>query len=277
MKPGADRGDLEEDTARLAEVDGAEVEAIDHGSRVRTAGGDALVPRLVLLRRRCPGHVMDGAGAGNPRLARRSVVRVPGAALCAPDLPFTAARRLEGKRLLEEPLARTGIGVRTDGVESLERELVRDLRVVGDERLVRGLHDGELEPEALGIVEAQPPVLSLDGDVLVREPLGPEVEGLLRGDAEDDAVDHAAACAARTRVWILEERDVAAGAAFLVCVEEVVDGGIVLVHRLLDETQTEHADVEVDVARSVGGDARDVMDPLEAHRLDSTPMVVIQA
>ena len=37
------------------------------------------------------------------------------------------------------------------------------------------------------------------------------------------------------------------GAALLVGVEEVVDGRVVLVDRLLDQAQTEHAGVEVDV------------------------------
>src|SRR6185295_19824057 len=54
--------------------------------------------------------------------------------------------------------------------------------------------------------------------------------------------------------------------AFLVGVEEVVDGRVVLVHRFLDEPEAEDANVEVDVARSVGGDARDVVDTLELHQ-----------
>jgi hypothetical protein len=48
---GADRGDLEEHAARLAEVDGLEVEAVDDRGWVRTCGGDALLPGLVLFRR----------------------------------------------------------------------------------------------------------------------------------------------------------------------------------------------------------------------------------
>ena len=65
------------------------------------------------------------------------------------------------------------------------------------------------------------------------------------------------------RVRVLEERQVTSGAPLFVRVEEVVDGRVVLVHRLLDEPEAEHAHVEVDVARRVGGDARDVVDSLE--------------
>ena len=82
--------------------------------------------------------------------------------------------------------------------------------------------------------------------------------------------------AAAAGVRVLEEGQVASGAPLLVGVEEVVDGRVVLVHGLLDEPEAEDANVEVDVAGRVGGDARDVVDALEAHRrLDSTAAVMI--
>jgi hypothetical protein len=49
----------------------------------------------------------------------------------------------------------------------------------------------------------------------------------------------------------------------LVGVEEVIDGRVVLVDGLLDEPEPEDARVEVDVARSIRGDARDVVDAVE--------------
>ena len=55
------------------------------------------------------------------------------------------------------------------------------------------------------------------------------------------------------------------GAALLVGVEEVVDGGVVLVDRLLDEAQPEHPRVEVEVPRRVAGDAGDVVDAVQFH------------
>ena len=62
---------------------------------------------------------------------------------------------------------------------------------------------------------------------------------------------------------VLEERDVGAGRAVLVGVEEVVDAGVVLVDRLLDQPQAEHAGVEVDVAARVAGDQGDVVDAVD--------------
>src|SRR5581483_5843544 len=61
---GAERRDLEQDPRWLAEVDGAEVEAIDDRGRSAVERLDALAPGLVLLDRRSPGDVMHGAGAG---------------------------------------------------------------------------------------------------------------------------------------------------------------------------------------------------------------------
>ena len=55
------------------------------------------------------------------------------------------------------------------------------------------------------------------------------------------------------------------GLAALVGVEQVVDGRVVLVDRLLDDPEAEHAHVEVDVPRRVAGDAGDVVDALELH------------
>jgi hypothetical protein len=75
-------------------------------------------------------------------------------------------------------------------------------------------------------------------------------------------VDHPGAGAAGRRAGELEERDVGAGAALLVGVEQVVDRRLVLVDRLLDQPQAQHPRVEVDIARRVAGDCRYVMDAL---------------
>ena len=133
--------------------------------------------------------------------------------------------------------------------------------MVGDERRVVRLDDGQLVLEPLRVGEAEEALAALSSDALL-----PEVERVGRGDAPDDAVHHAGAGAARSCVRILEERDVGAGAALLVGVEEVVDGRVVLVHRLLHEPQAERARVVLDVPRRVAGDARDVMHALELHR-----------
>ena len=139
------------------------------------------------------------------------------------------------------------------------------LRVLGDERRVGGVDDGELEPEALGIVEPEPACAAVGRDPLGAEPRLPEVERLLRADAERDRVHHPRSGPAAARARVLEEGDVRAGAARLVGVEQVVHGGVVLVDGLLDHPQAEHAGVEVDVARRIAGDAGHVMDAFEAH------------
>src|ERR671923_174587 len=106
--------------------------------------------------------------------------------------------------------------------------------------------------------------------------VGPELERLLGGDAPDDRVHHAGPCSPRRRARVLEEGDVAAGAPLLVGIEEVVDGRIVLVDRLLDEPEPEDARVEVDVPRGVAGDRRDVVNAFESHaRSNSYPMSAI--
>ena len=80
---------------------------------------------------------------------------------------------------------------------------------------------------------------------------------------------HAGARPPAREARVLEEGDVGAGASLLVGVEEVVDGRVVLVDRLLHEPQAEDARVEVHVPRGVGGDRRDVVDPFELHRRPS--------
>jgi hypothetical protein len=119
--------------------------------------------------------------------------------------------------------------------------------------------------EALEVLEAQRLPVALGLVSGLSETVAPEVERLGRGDAPDDAVDHAGAGSAAPGAWELEEGDVGARVAALVGVEEVVHGRRVLVDRLLDQPKAEHAGVEVDVVLGVGGDCRDVMDALELH------------
>src|SRR5512132_709957 len=159
---------------------------------------------------------MHGAGARNACFLRGLVVRVPGAAVLAAHLPDRVTVRIERERLLEELAARPRIGVGPDAVEPLEGELARNLRVVGDQRVVRRRHHRELELEAFRILEAKAPLVAVDRDALAGEAVVPELNRILGGDAEDDPVDHPAAGSAGPRLWVLEERQVAAGAALFV-------------------------------------------------------------
>src|SRR5215210_7438283 len=101
-EPGADRRDLEEDAARLAEVDRLEVEAVDDGRRRASAFEHALAPGFVLLGARGPGDVVDGPGAADPGLVGL-VVRVEGPATIATRLEGGFPPALEAERALEEP------------------------------------------------------------------------------------------------------------------------------------------------------------------------------
>ena len=102
--------------------------------------------------------------------------------------------------------------------------------MVGDQRLVVRLDGSDLEAQAFRILEAQRVAVALDLEPLAGEAVGPEVERFVGADPEDDRVHHAASGLAAPRLRILEERQVAARAAFLIRVEEVVNGGVVLVH-----------------------------------------------
>ncbi len=182
-------------------------------------------------------------------------------------LPVVRCELGEAEGVAQECLAGGRVGdERADGLEALERVLGWNLERARDQRLIVGLDDGELVAHSLRVGEPQPPGLTRHLDALAREALAPEVERGLGADAVDDRGDHAGTGASGARSGVLEERDVGAGGAELVRVEEVVDGGVVLVDRLLDEPQTEHARVEVDVATGVAGDQGDVVDAVDcAH------------
>ena len=208
------------------------------------------------------------AGAGNrwPGGGRR-IVRVEAAADRAARLPGVVADGREPECSLEQRPARVRLGREcAHAVEALQRDLGGDLRVAGDERRVRRLRRRRARARALPGRRTGAGRLAPRRDPLVRQARGPEVECLLRGDPEGDRVHHPGAGPAAAGARVLEERDVGAGAALLVGVEEVIDGRVVLVDGLLDESQSEHAGVEVDVAGCVAGDAGHVMNAFEAHR-----------
>src|SRR5206468_2078513 len=108
-EPRADRRDLEEHSARLAKVDGAEVKAIDDRRRRSAALDRSLAPRFVLLGRRGPCDVVHGAGALNATLAGL-VVHIERAALLAPRLVARLPGRLEVERAGEKLATRCGVG-----------------------------------------------------------------------------------------------------------------------------------------------------------------------
>src|SRR5262245_59936901 len=128
--------------------------------------------------------------------------------------------------------------------------------------------------QPLRIVELEAGVVARDRVGLAREPLLPEVEGRVPGDPPLNGVHHPGPGPAAPDPWVLEERDVAPWRAFLVRVEQVVDGRVVLVDRLLDEPEPEDAGVEIRVSVSVARDARDVVYAVEPHPGPAYPPLV---
>ena len=101
--------------------------------------------------------MVDGARAGDAALVAL-VVEVEAAALLAARLPARLAVRLELERLLEEAAALLRVvRVGADAVEALQRELLRHLGMVGDQRLVRALAGDQRVPQALGVAEREAP------------------------------------------------------------------------------------------------------------------------
>ena len=218
--------------------------------------------------------MVHGSGALQPGLVRGRVVGPEPAAALAARLPSGARggepRVVVGgelKRLLEQRAARFGrLAVGAGGVKALQGELGGNLGMVGDQRLVLDLDHHELVPQPLRVGEVQPPVMQLEFGPVARKTLLPEGDRILGPDPPDDLVDHPRPGASLGHARVLEEGEVGAGVALLVGVEEVVDGRVVLVDRLLDQPQSHYARIEVDVALGVLGDRRDVVDALELHR-----------
>ena len=199
-----------------------------------------------------------------PRSSGGVVVEVEPAARRASRLPFVGAGRRESQRLLQECPARIRFGGEgVHGVEPLQCVLGRYLRMLGEQGRVIDCGHDEAVSETLRVVERDPVVVA--GEVLGpgSEPALPEVERVVRGDPPLNRMHHSRACTATPRAGVLEEGDVAARAPLLVGVEEVVDGRVVLIDRLLHEPEAEDAGVELHVPRRVARDARDVMDAVE--------------
>ncbi len=220
----------------------------------------------VLLHRRGPGHVVHGAAPGPAGLRRRRVVG-DGCRHGARPAPPSPRRPASNSRRLEQPAARLRIGgVGAHGVEALQRHLGRDVGVLGHQRgVVGGVHD-QLVRQALGVGEAQ----AGRRCACVSTP-SPSRRSAQKSSASLDPTRETTrwtmpspACPGAAPGYSKKVRS-APGRALLVRVEEVVDGGVVLVHGLLHQAQSQHPRVEVEVALRVPGDGRDVVDAFELH------------
>ncbi len=151
--------------------------------------------------------------------------------------------------------------------KALKGEVRRDFGVARDEWLVARRISDELEAHAFRAVEAKPVVFADAIDTRGGQAPRPEPERLIARHTEGDAVDHSSARAAPDQARVLEEREVSARAAILVRIEQVIDGGVVLVDSLLDQPEAHDARVEQDVPGGVCRDRADVMDSVQRLHL----------
>src|SRR5207249_11788857 len=106
------------DAVRLAEVDRAEPEAIDHRRGVHAGLRDRLLPGILLGDLCREGNVMDGAGAADAAVDRRRVVGEAPATSLPAHLPRALVCRAEAEHLLEQ--LRTGMRIDTEGLDAVE-------------------------------------------------------------------------------------------------------------------------------------------------------------
>src|SRR4051812_16003035 len=136
---------LEQDSARLAEVDRAKVVAVLDVGHEAAGVADALLPREVVVVLRRPRDVMDTAGALGAAYARRRVVAPAEAALGAFEAVLALPQVSEPERVGEELLLY--VPVRAVGARALDADdgvLGRYLGVLGAERIVALLRHDEL-------------------------------------------------------------------------------------------------------------------------------------
>jgi hypothetical protein len=195
-------------------------------------------------------------------------------ALVAAQRPVAAAGLVEPQRLEERGARLRARGERAHALEAEQRVLGWDVGRLGGERFIVRARDHQLVPEPLEVGERKPPVRRLGRDAVIGQAGGPERERVLGRDPPLDGVNHAVAGLSQGRARELEERQDRAGSAALVAEVQVVDIGLVEVDGLLDQAEPEQARVEVDVARSIGGDRGDVMEAFESHGQRFSPFVV---
>ena len=93
----------------------------------------------------------------------------------------------------------------------------------------------------------------------------PPIQRSNRWDAPIDPRHHPFAGAAQPRTRILKKRQRSTGGSGVIAVVQVIRTGIIEVDGFLDESQTQHATIELGVTRTVSGDCGDVMNAVQLH------------
>src|ERR1700687_383840 len=276
-------GDLEQDPARLAEINRSEVFALDHWCHVAPGLDQHLAPvNLMRIVRGAPRNMVDGSGRllSHRRFRRVEHVehraRAAGAGLESGAVVFGA--HLAKAHCVGQELdgVEVGLFAQGHGVEAANL-VVRIDRAVRPRLppLIRRLTH-ELDLDGVGILEDQ----RIDAEtghprgfhVEVTKTAGPELQRAGR-DRERDHGHLPAARAPPGQVRPPEEGHRASWRAEVIAEIDVVGVGHVEVDGLLYEAETQHADVKVDVLLHVTRDARHVVDSgnVGGHRIASYP------
>ena len=227
---------------------------------------------------------MDGAGAPGAQASSRQLADLqPLAGAAAVDAETVPAVLLgvSGNGLVAEGLAQETGGLGQIALPETHRVETPDLVPFRDGALPprRGLPGsgrlGEGDLEAVRVPQAQ----RLLAETVLRsvvihpvllQPFGPEGEAPL-GHREAHLDRQPRAFASRGHLRPREERQVRARVPLGVGIEEVVRVRNVLVDGPLDQPETEHARVEVQVFLGVSGDDGDVMDTVNGAHGGSPP------
>src|SRR5438128_2886937 len=274
-------GDLEQDAARLAEVDRAEVLALDDRRHVTARLDQHLAPvQLVGVVGRAPRDVVDGADRLLPhrRLRRVEHIEDRGRATRAGfEARAVALRRDLAKthrvgQEVDGGLVRF-LGQR-DGVEAADLVMRIDRAVRPWLPALVGRFPGQLDLDAVEVLEHQSVGAEAGwacaSDAELAQAPGPE----LQRPARDGERDHGHLPTPRRpprQVGPAEEGHGAARRTEVVAEIDVVGVGDVEVDGLLDEAKSEDADIEIDVLLNVARDARHVVNSGnvggQSHRL----------
>ncbi len=257
-KAGIVGGELEEDAARFAEVDGVEVLAVKDfgGGKVRGDGGAPSYLRFVVGG--AEGDVVDGTGAGAAEVGLRVDEDVD---VVAEGVGVGGRGEAEaiafGGDLMEthegESLGGVG-GIKLehgDAEESADGVLGGNVRVAWGVGRRCGSVGYDFDLHAVGVGESEYVFFEAawaagEGHALLDEALFPKSEGG-GGDAEGGVGDFAGTGGAATDPGPGKEREDGAWAAEVVAEVEVVGSGVVEVDGPLDEAEAEDLGVEVEI------------------------------
>ena len=169
-------------------------------------------------------------------------------------------RRRRGAAALPQP--------RAEQAANLPRLVNRPLRPRRERPASRRFDQRQPQTMRIGKREDAPSEARVglgDRRAVLLQALGPEAKASLRHfEAHLHREPVTGTRRRHLRPW--EEREIGAGVAVGVSVEQVIRAGIVLVDAALDEPHAEDARVEVEILLRPSRDGRDVMQPVDAIR-----------